>query len=113
MTDHIRLRKAPGTWVLRAADAVLGESTNAIELTEGSYPPVIYFPREDIATVFLEPSPSKTHCPYKGDAAYFSIITPAGTIKDAGWSYLNPPESLTAIAGHLAFYIDRVTVEQV
>jgi uncharacterized protein (DUF427 family) len=41
MADHIRIRKSAGTWTIRAGGAVLGESRNALELTEGSYPPVI------------------------------------------------------------------------
>ena len=49
MADHIKTRIAPGTWVVRAAGAVLGETQRAVELSEGSYEPVIYFPREDLA----------------------------------------------------------------
>ena len=49
MADHITIRPAPGNWTVRAGGAVLGESTNALELQEGDYPPVIYFPRYDIA----------------------------------------------------------------
>ena len=113
MADHITTRKHPGTWVLRAGDAVLGESRDAVELIEGGGKPVIYFPRADIAMVFLEPSSKHTSCPWKGRADYFSIVTPGGTLKDAVWSYPNPPESCAAIKDHLAFYTDRVTVEMV
>ncbi|MFN3824124.1 MAG: DUF427 domain-containing protein [Pseudorhodobacter sp.] len=112
MPDHIRLRKAGGTWVLRAGDAVLGESRAAVELSEGSRAPVIYFPRADTAMVFLDPSPRRSTCPHKGEAVYFSIVTPAGRIEDAAWSHESPPESLARIAGHLAFDAERVTVEQ-
>ena len=54
MADHIRMRRAPGTWVVRTNEAVLGESSAALELTEGDYPPVIYFPRDDIAMALLD-----------------------------------------------------------
>ncbi len=73
MSDHIKTRTAPGTWVIRAGGAVIGESDRAVELTEGSHDPVIYFPRDDIAMAFLEPSDRTSHCPHKGDASYFSI----------------------------------------
>ena len=43
MSDHIKIREVPGTWVVRAGGAVLGESANALELSEGSMTPVIYF----------------------------------------------------------------------
>ncbi|WP_425052619.1 DUF427 domain-containing protein [Psychromarinibacter sp. S121] len=112
MTSHIKTRKAPGTWVVRAGGAVLGETTNAVELTEGDYPAVIYFPREDLAMAFLEPSETRSTCPYKGDAVYYTIQAKSGPIPDAAWSYETPKEGLEAIAGHLAFYTDRVAVEQ-
>ena len=113
MADHITTRIHPGTWVLRAGDAVLGESRSAVELVEGGDRPVIYFPRGDIAMAFFEPSSRRSRCPWKGEAVYFSIATPGTTIRDAAWSYEDPPENLAAIKDHLAFYTDRVTVEMV
>lgn len=113
MNSHITTRKAPGTWVVRAAGAVLGESSNVIELVEGTYPPVIYFPREDLAMAFFEPSATRTTCPHKGEASYFTLQAKSGPIADAAWSYETPKEGLEAIAGHLAFYPDKVAVEQI
>jgi len=112
MAEHIKIRTAPGTWVVRAGGAVLGESTRALELTEGDYKPAIYFPREDIAMAFLEPTDSSTRCPYKGQASYFTVTTAAEEIVDAAWSYEDPLESVADIKGYLSFYTDRVTVEQ-
>ena len=112
MTNDIHIRKAPGTWVIRAGGAVLGESRNALELTEGGHNPVIYFPRADLAMAMMDPSPTATTCPWKGAASYYSLVTESGTIRDAAWSYETPIESAAKIAGHLAFYPDKVTVEQ-
>jgi uncharacterized protein (DUF427 family) len=112
MADHIKIRKATGTWVVRAGGAVLGESANALELTEGDYPPVIYFPREDIGMAFLDKTDSSTRCPYKGTASYFTIHTSAEEIPDAGWSYEDPLDAVAEIKDHIAFHTDRVTVEQ-
>lgn len=114
MSDHIKIRPLPGTWVVRAGGAVLGESTNALELSEGAMPPVVYFPREDIAMEFLDTSNKKTTCPHKGEASYFSIVTKSTTLQDSVWSYETPKESVSEIANHLAFYTgDLVTVEEV
>lgn len=114
MTSHITVSKAEGTWVVRAGGAVLAESQNALELTEGSYGPVVYFPRDDIAMAFLDTSDRTSHCPHKGDASYFSIVTKSTTIHDAAWSYETPKDGVSEIAGHLAFYGgDQVAVEQV
>lgn len=112
MSDHIRITKADGKYVVRTGDAVLGESANALELVEGSRAPVIYFPREDIAMAFLDRTETRTTCPYKGEASYYSIITPGGTIVDAAWSYEAPKAGMERIAGHLAFDADKATVEQ-
>ncbi|MEE9388994.1 MAG: DUF427 domain-containing protein [Paracoccaceae bacterium] len=113
MADHITIREIPGTWVLRAGGAVLGETTKALELSEGDTPPVIYFPRDNIAMAFLDPSETTSTCPHKGDASYYSIQTKSELIKDAGWSYETPLDGVAALAGHLAFYGNKVAVEQV
>jgi len=113
MADHISIRPADGTWVVRAGGAVLGESDNALELTEGDYPAVIYFPRDDIAMDFLDETDHSTTCPWKGEASYFSIVTKSTTLANAAWSYDTPKDAVAQIAGHLAFYTsDTVTVEQ-
>ncbi|MEM9576015.1 MAG: DUF427 domain-containing protein [Pseudomonadota bacterium] len=113
MAQHITITKADGTWSVRAGGAVLGESSNALELSEGDYPSVIYFPREDIAMAFLDETEKSTHCPHKGDASYFSVVTKSTTLKDVAWSYETPKEDVARIKGHVAFYTDGdVTVEQ-
>ncbi|QMU58106.1 MAG: DUF427 domain-containing protein [Boseongicola sp.] len=114
MADRITISPAAGTWTIRAGGAILGESTNALELKENGYPTRIYFPRDDIAMAFLDDSDTKTVCPYKGDANYFSIVTKSTTIKDAAWSYETPIESVSEIVGHLSFADDeRITIEQI
>lgn len=113
MADHITVRKADGTWSVRAGGAVLGESQNALELTEGSYPSVIYFPREDIAMAFLDKTDKVTHCPHKGDASYFSVVTKSQTLENMVWSYESPKDSVARIKDHLAFYAgDAIAVEK-
>lgn len=112
MTEHIRIRKAGGTWVVRAGGAVIGESKRALELSEGNHAAVIYFPRDDIAMAFLDKSASQTDNPRKGAASYFTIVAKSGPIADAAWSYETPNDGMEAITGHLAFNPDKVTVER-
>ncbi|MGH1459403.1 MAG: DUF427 domain-containing protein [Paracoccaceae bacterium] len=110
----IVIRKAEGTWTVRAGGAVLGESREALELTEGDYPAVIYFPRSDIAMAFLDRTDHSTTCPHKGAANYYSIVTKSQTIENAAWTYETPKEDVARIKDHLAFYAtDLVTVERV
>ena len=112
MADHIKIHKAEGKWVVRAGGAIIGESAEALSLTEGSYPPVVYFPREDIGMVFLEKTEKTSHCPHKGDATYYSVVTSAETLEDVAWSYEDPNSDVAAIKGHLAFYPNHVAVEK-
>ncbi len=113
MADHIRITKAPGTYVVRAGGAILAESKAALEVTEGDFPPVLYIPQEDVAMAFMEPSPTRSNCPWKGEASYYSIVTKSGSIEDAAWSYEPPNDALGRIAGHLAFYPSKVTLERI
>lgn len=113
MADHIEIRPATGTWVVRAGGAVIGESTRALEVAEGDALPVIYFPRDDLAMAFLEPSTTTSTSPSKGEAGYFTIVAGAGPIRDAGWSYETPNAGVEQIASHIAFDPEKVTVEEV
>jgi uncharacterized protein (DUF427 family) len=113
MAKTIKVYRAQGTWVVRAGDAVVGESRNALELDESGHNPVIYFPRADLAMALMEPSATTSTCPWKGQASYWNIVTPGGTIRDAGWSYENPLEAVAQIAGCIAFHPEKVTVERV
>ncbi|PPB81232.1 uncharacterized protein (DUF427 family) [Albidovulum inexpectatum] len=108
---QITIRPAQGKWVVRAAGAIIGESDRALELIEADLPPVIYFPREDIAMAFLDRSDTVTFCPHKGSAVHFTVVGKSNRIEDAAWSYETPDQSVAAIAGHLAFYPDKVTIE--
>lgn len=103
MSKQIRIRKADGTWAVRAAGAVIAESSNALELMEDGYDSVIYFPRTDIAMAVLDATDHATHCPHKGDASYFSVVGTNRTIENGAWSYEAPLEQVAEIAGHIAF----------
>ena len=56
---------------------------------------------------------ASTHCPYKGDANYFSIEANGKTLENAIWTYETPFPAMAEISGRLAFYPDKVTIEEV
>jgi len=104
--DHpISVEPAGQRVTVSLGDIVLAESVNALVLREASYPPVFYIPREEVSMAALVPSTTTSHCPYKGDASYFSVGDGA---KDVAWSYEDPFDQLGMIKGHLAFYPERV-----
>ncbi len=90
----------------------MGESSNVIELSEGDLAPVLYVPRSDLAMAFFDKSETSTTCPHKGAATYYNLEAKSGTFADAAWSYETPIDSVTDIAGYLAFDPEKVAVEQ-
>jgi uncharacterized protein (DUF427 family) len=110
MGSHITLTPIAEAVTVTAGGEVLGTSRRALELREGSYAPVVYVPRDDIDMTRLDRTPRGSTCPWKGAASYYSIRTAAGVIDNAVWSYETPKAEVAAIAGHLAFYPDRVQV---
>jgi uncharacterized protein (DUF427 family) len=87
---------------------VVVDTTRALTLKEVDLPAVQYFPREDADMSLLARTAHKTHCGYKGDAAYYSIRADGRTAENAVWTYEDPYPAVAAIKGHLAFYPDRV-----
>jgi uncharacterized protein (DUF427 family) len=87
---------------------VIADTRRAITLREASYPPVYYIPREDADMTLLKRTAHTSHCPYKGDAAYFSIAAGEPVSENAVWTYEQPYDAVAAIKGHLAFYPNRV-----
>jgi uncharacterized protein (DUF427 family) len=95
------------------AGKVIADTTRALALTEASYPPVQYIPRADADMAALARTAHASHCPYKGDASYFTISAAGKAAKNAAWSYEQPFPAVKEIAGYLAFYPNRVdAIEQ-
>ena len=87
---------------------IIADSSRALVLEEAGYRPVFYIPRADAQMTSFERTAHKTHCPYKGDASYYSIRVGDKVSQNAIWSYEEPFPAMAAIAGHLAFYPNRV-----
>ena len=112
--DHpITITTNPKRVRVLADGDVIADTTHALTLKEASYPAVQYVPRDDANMSLLKRTDRVTHCPYKGDASYFSIVADGKTIADAIWTYENPFPAMTEISGHLAFYPDKVKIEEV
>ncbi|MDJ0949152.1 MAG: DUF427 domain-containing protein [Alphaproteobacteria bacterium] len=88
------------------AGETVADSTDMLLLHETGHLPVYYFPRTDVRTDLLAPSEHRTHCPYKGDASYWTVRVGDKSAENAAWSYETPIEQVAAIKGHVAFYWD-------
>ena len=112
--DHpITLEPATRRWQVRFAGQVIADSTDAIVLREAAYPARIYFPRADVAMDHLTRTERTSHCPYKGDAAYYSVTVGGETAENAVWTYEQPFPTMAEIDGQLSFYPDKVEVVEV
>jgi uncharacterized protein (DUF427 family) len=89
---------------------VIADTRRAIEMREGESqsriaPVVYYIPREDVKMERFARTSHSTHCPFKGDASYYSLKDGP---ENAAWSYESPYDEMEAIKDHLAFYPGKV-----
>jgi uncharacterized protein (DUF427 family) len=109
--DHpITISPARTTVTVRFHDSVIAKTDRALVLQESTYRPVYYLPLDDVDETVLQPSSHQTYCPYKGDASYYSLRDDEGIAENAVWTYLTPYDAVAEIAGHVAFYPDRVDI---
>jgi len=97
----------------RRVRAVVGgetvaESDRVLVMHETGYRPVTYVPREHVRMDLLRPSDLRTHCPFKGDARYWTIEVAGRRVENVAWSYDDPYEEAAMVKGHIAFYWDRI-----
>ena len=108
-SDHpITIRPHEGRVRVTMGGRKIADTAAALELKEASYPAVYYIPRHDADMSLLMRTDHTTHCPYKGDASYYSIPGGGDRAINAVWSYEHPHDAVKEIKDHLAFYPDRV-----
>jgi uncharacterized protein (DUF427 family) len=93
----------------RRVRAVFGGETVADSrrvklMHEKGYLPVYYFPRSDVRMDLLEATDHTTHCPFKGEASYWSVKVGDRVAENAVWGYPEPIASAPPLADYLAFY---------
>jgi uncharacterized protein (DUF427 family) len=107
--DHpISIENNPSRVVVTLGGNVIADTCNALTLREASYPDVQYVPRQDVNIAALTRSQHSTFCPYKGEAAYFSIPAGGDRSVNAVWTYETPFAAMAQIKEYVAFYPDRV-----
>jgi uncharacterized protein (DUF427 family) len=93
-------------WRVRCelAGETIADSRRAKLLHETGAPPVYYFPRDDVRFDLLRPTDHSSHCPFKGDASYWSIAVGDREVANAVWGYPSPLAGAPPIADYVAFY---------
>jgi uncharacterized protein (DUF427 family) len=111
--DHpITIEPSTARVKVTAGGQVIADTTEALVLREANYPAVLYIPRKGANLALLSRTDHSTYCPYKGDASYFSLPAGVDKAENAIWTYESPYDAVAGIKDHLAFYADRVTIEQ-
>ena len=110
MTTTDRVRLEPNHRRVRVfVDGVpVADTIRSLYLFETDHLPVYYFPRDDVRFDVLQPTDRSTHCPYKGDAQYWSIVVGDRRIENAVWAYPVPLPGTPDLSGYVAFYWNKV-----
>jgi uncharacterized protein (DUF427 family) len=106
----ITIQPNPARVVVTVCGTTVADTTRALTLREASYRAVEYIPRADVDMAVLEPSDHQTYCPFKGDCAYFSVVTGDGTVDNAVWTYEQPYPAVAPIKEYVAFYPNKVAI---
>ncbi len=92
---------------------VIADTDDALVVREADYPPVVYFPMDDVEMSFLAKTDRATTCPYKGQASYWSIYMDGRLAENSVWAYEDPYPAMAALRGRVAFYPNVVEVYEI
>lgn len=104
----ITIEKNPNRITVTFNGTVLADTQSALVLKEGPLTPVNYIPREDVQMSYLQRTDHSTHCPFKGDASYFSVSVNGKTAENAVWTYEAPIDSVARIKDYVVFYPEKM-----
>jgi uncharacterized protein (DUF427 family) len=88
----------------------LAESASPRLLFETGLPVRYYLPKTHVRMDLLTPTDSESHCPYKGQAQWWSVRVGDSLHEDLAWSYRAPLPESQKIAGLVAFYNEKVDI---
>ncbi len=106
----ITITPTAGRVQVRVNGALVADTRAALGLAESTYPVVQYIPLGDVDPAVLSCTDTRTYCPYKGEASYYSVNAGGTTVEDAIWTYEEPYPAVAAIAGHVAFYPSKADI---
>jgi uncharacterized protein (DUF427 family) len=108
-----RLEEFTGSITVELGGQRIASTTRAWRVLETSHPPTYYLPADCFTEGCLRPASGSSWCEWKGQAAYYDLVTPSAVAPRAAWTYPTPTAGFTAIAGAIAVMaaqVDRCTV---
>jgi uncharacterized protein (DUF427 family) len=109
-----RLEATPASIEIRLGGEVVARTTSALRVLETSHPPTYYLPVSAFTDGLLWPAAGSSYCEWKGEAAYYDLVTPGRTAERAGWTYPRPSPGFETLVGHVAVMaaaMDECTVD--
>jgi uncharacterized protein (DUF427 family) len=88
---------------IEAAGVTIAETSKPTLLFETGLPARYYIPKSHVRMDLLTPSETVSHCPYKGEAEYWSLRIGDDIRPDVAWSYGTPLPESQKIAGLVPF----------
>lgn len=98
---------------VRLGEQVLAESDQCLIVAESDHEPQLYFPEASVAWEHFAATDHHTTCPFKGEADYWTLSAVDPPLENVVWAYRKPFQEVAGLAGHVAFYCDRLQVELV
>jgi len=92
---------------------VIAETERPLIVRETGYPEIYYLPEAGLKPGFFTVSERRSYCPYKGEAHYRHLVDGDIKAENAVWTYPHPIAGVEELAGHFAFYRDRVDAIQI
>lgn len=104
---HVDERRVDGRVRALVGADVLADSDDVIEVDEDGAPPRFYFPRDCVRLDRMTPSETRSYCPFKGEASYFSMELGDGPLDDAAWTLASPYDEHADLKDRVAFYSEK------
>jgi uncharacterized protein (DUF427 family) len=109
--DHpITITPTAARVTVKVDGRTIADTTDAVTLQEASYPAVQYIPFADVDPDVLVKTDTRTYCPFKGDASYYSVRAADRELTDVIWTYEHPYPAVAEIKEHAAFYANKVEI---
>ena len=105
---HVREQQVGQPMKVEVDGEVIAASIDVIRVVEDRNPVRYYFPRDAVSMRHLQATSTTTHCPFKGEANYYTLKVGSHRWPDAVWSYEDPYEEHRDLRGRLAFYEERI-----
>lgn len=104
ISDHwVQTEESPRRVRVVFAGETIADSKHVLLLREAGCLPAYYFPKRDVRMERLRAAGDRNRCPYKGEAAYFTVVAGDRAAERAAWNYTDPPPQCAELKDYVSF----------